>query len=92
MRTEKDRYYISYILIVSGSDVFPLGIPASVTVIPIAATVSYRFVGTASTATRSGGRGRVTMPMQPAFWAKAWGMATDRFGTPWIVNGEMLAD
>ena len=34
--------------------------------------------------------GKVTMPMQPAFWAKAWGMLADRFGTPWIVNGELL--
>jgi PhnB protein len=34
--------------------------------------------------------GRVTMPMQPAFWAKVWGMLIDRFGTPWIVNGELL--
>ena len=34
--------------------------------------------------------GRVTMPMQPAFWAKTWGMLVDRFGTPWIVNGELL--
>ena len=32
--------------------------------------------------------GRVTMPMQPAFWATRWGMAVDRFGTAWIVNGE----
>ena len=31
--------------------------------------------------------GTVTMPMQPAFWAKTFGMVTDRFGTPWIVNG-----
>jgi PhnB protein len=34
--------------------------------------------------------GSVTMPMQPAFWAKSWGMLVDRFGTPWIVNGELL--
>lgn len=34
--------------------------------------------------------GRVTMPMQPAFWAKTWGMLVDRFGTPWIGNGELL--
>ncbi len=34
--------------------------------------------------------GQVTMPMQPAFWARAWGMLIDRFGTPWIINGEML--
>jgi PhnB protein len=30
------------------------------------------------------------MPMQPAFWARSWGMLIDKFGTPWIVNGEML--
>jgi PhnB protein len=34
--------------------------------------------------------GTVTMPMQPAFWARSWGMLVDRFGTPWIVNGELL--
>ncbi|TFW07152.1 VOC family protein [Oxalobacteraceae bacterium OM1] len=34
--------------------------------------------------------GTVTMPMQPAFWAKSWGMLVDRFGTPWIVNGVLL--
>jgi PhnB protein len=33
--------------------------------------------------------GQVTMPMQPAFWAKRWGMCVDKFGTPWIVNGEL---
>jgi len=34
--------------------------------------------------------GQVTMPMQSAFWAKRWGMLIDRFGTPWIVNGEPI--
>ncbi|HEV7578515.1 MAG TPA: VOC family protein [Caldimonas sp.] len=34
--------------------------------------------------------GTVTMPMQSAFWAKRWGMLVDRFGTPWIVNGEPI--
>lgn len=34
--------------------------------------------------------GRITMPMQPAFWAKSWGMLVDKFGTPWIVNGEPI--
>ena len=34
--------------------------------------------------------GKVTMPMQPAFWAETWGMLTDRFGTPWAVNGALL--
>ena len=34
--------------------------------------------------------GQVTMPMQGAFWAKRWGMVLDKFGTPWIVNGEPI--
>ena len=31
-----------------------------------------------------------TMPMQAAYWAKAWGMGVDRYGVAWIVNGEPL--
>lgn len=34
--------------------------------------------------------GKVVMPMSPAFWAKRFGMVTDRFGCPWIVNGESI--
>ena len=34
--------------------------------------------------------GKVTMAMQPSFWAKSFGMLVDKFGTPWIVNGELL--
>ena len=34
--------------------------------------------------------GQVTMPMGPAFWAKRFGMLVDKFGTPWIVNGEQI--
>jgi PhnB protein len=34
--------------------------------------------------------GNVSMPRQPAFWAKKWGMVVDKFGTPWIVNGEPI--
>ena len=30
----------------------------------------------------------VTMPIQQTFWAARFGMLVDRFGTPWIVNGE----
>jgi PhnB protein len=33
--------------------------------------------------------GKVTMPLEKTFWAEAFGMTTDRFGTPWIVNGGM---
>jgi PhnB protein len=34
--------------------------------------------------------GNVTMAMQPSYWAKSFGMLVDKFGTPWIVNGELL--
>jgi PhnB protein len=33
--------------------------------------------------------GKVSMTFQPWFWADGFGMAVDRFGTPWIVNGGM---
>lgn len=35
--------------------------------------------------------GRVTVPLDKSFWAEAFGMVTDRFGTPWMVNGGMSA-
>jgi PhnB protein len=31
--------------------------------------------------------GTVHMPLGETFWADAFGMCTDRFGTPWGVNG-----
>lgn len=34
--------------------------------------------------------GNVTMAFGPTFWAKGFGMVTDKFGCPWIVNGEMI--
>jgi PhnB protein len=34
--------------------------------------------------------GQVTMPMAPSFWAKTFGMLTDRFGVSWAVNGEPI--
>jgi PhnB protein len=34
--------------------------------------------------------GKVTMPMSDAFWARRFGMLVDKFGTPWIVNGEPI--
>lgn len=30
--------------------------------------------------------GTVTMPFEETFWAKRYGMVTDRFGTQWMVN------
>jgi PhnB protein len=32
--------------------------------------------------------GSVQMPLQKTFWAEAFGMLVDRFGTPWMVNVE----
>jgi PhnB protein len=31
--------------------------------------------------------GSVMMPMARTFWTEAFGMVTDRFGTPWMVGG-----
>jgi PhnB protein len=36
--------------------------------------------------------GKVTMPQQPTMWARSCGMVTDRFGTPWIINGELQGE
>ncbi|HWI78184.1 MAG TPA: VOC family protein [Ramlibacter sp.] len=33
--------------------------------------------------------GKTTMPITKTFWADAYGMLTDRFGTPWMVGGGM---
>jgi PhnB protein len=30
--------------------------------------------------------GQVTMPLDQTFWAQKFGMLTDRFGTPWMIN------
>ncbi|QDY98997.1 VOC family protein [Nitratireductor mangrovi] len=30
--------------------------------------------------------GTVTMPFETTFWAKKFGMVTDRFGTSWMIN------
>ena len=33
--------------------------------------------------------GTVTMPLNETFWADTFGMVTDRYGTPWGINGGM---
>ena len=33
--------------------------------------------------------GKVHMPLDKTFWAEAFGMLVDRFGTPWLVNGAL---
>jgi len=35
--------------------------------------------------------GKVSMPLQQTFWAARFGMLVDRFGIPWMINGEQLA-
>ena len=30
--------------------------------------------------------GKVTMPFAATFWSPGFGMLTDRFGTPWMIN------
>ena len=30
--------------------------------------------------------GKVTMPLEETFWAKRFGMVTDQFGIPWMIN------
>jgi PhnB protein len=30
------------------------------------------------------------MPLGPMFWARSAGMLTDKFGTPWAINGEVI--
>ena len=32
--------------------------------------------------------GAITMPVQETFWAHRFGMCTDRFGIPWMINCE----
>ena len=32
--------------------------------------------------------GRVVMPLEKTFWAARFGMLVDRFGIPWLINGE----
>ena len=32
--------------------------------------------------------GRVLLPLEKTFWAERFGMVTDRFGIPWMINCE----
>lgn len=36
--------------------------------------------------------GQVVMPFQETFWAHGFGMCTDRFGIPWMINCEKPLD
>jgi PhnB protein len=57
----------------------------------VSITLNYNAVAPAEhvfDALADGGKG--TMASGPTFWAKRFGMVTDKFGCPWIVNGEMV--
>jgi PhnB protein len=34
--------------------------------------------------------GKIVMPYGPTFWARQFGMVTDRYGTPWMINCGMI--
>lgn len=36
-------------------------------------------------------QGSVQMPMQETFWAQRFGMVTDQYGIPWLINCEKAA-
>ncbi len=36
--------------------------------------------------------GTIEMEMEETFWAPRFGVVVDRFGTPWMVNGEAAAE
>ena len=33
--------------------------------------------------------GEVTLPIGPTAWSQAFGMCVDRFGTPWMISGDL---
>lgn len=34
-------------------------------------------------------KGKINMPIQQTPWADRFGMCTDKYGTPWIINGNL---
>jgi PhnB protein len=57
----------------------------------VSITLNYGSVADARTIfERLADGGKVTMAMAPTFWARSFGMVTDKFGAHWIVNGELL--
>ena len=34
--------------------------------------------------------GKINMPIGPTFWAQRFGALTDKFGTPWLINGGFI--
>lgn len=61
----------------------PQGIHASISV-PALAEAERIFMALAES-------GQITMPFQKTFWSSGFGMLTDRFGIPWMVNCAEMA-
>jgi PhnB protein len=54
-------------------------------------TMSYASTAEGATVFKSLSEGgNVIMPFQPTFWAKSAGTLTDKFGTSWNINGEVM--
>ncbi len=68
---------------IQGSDSTPAGYQTpsgfSITIDPDPAQAENVFAALAE-------GGTITQPLQQTFWARAFGMLTDRFGIPWIIN------
>ena len=57
----------------------------------VSLTLNYDSVGKAEQVFNALAKGgNVTMPFSDTFWAKKFGMVTDKFGCNWIVNGELI--
>jgi PhnB protein len=52
-----------------------------------AVNIAVKTIGEAERVYRAMAEGGVeTMPIQPTFWSARFGMCTDRFGIPWMIN------
>jgi PhnB protein len=57
----------------------------------VSLALSYDSVGRAETVFNALAEGGdIKMPLSEAFWARTFGMVTDKFGCNWIVNGELI--
>ncbi|MGH9512917.1 MAG: VOC family protein [Terriglobales bacterium] len=55
-------------------------------------TIGLKDIGRAETIFRAlSENGTVQMPIQETFWAARFGMLTDQFGIPWMINCEKAA-
>ena len=72
-------------LVLMGSDV-PPGMPAPQGGCSVSLQVDDPAEAERLFAALMEGASTVTMPIGETFWATRFGMGTDRFGTPWMVN------